>query len=153
LKIIFLNITPKNIQELFNINNNELSGYSDIPAWGMPMSWSDYDVNELMEGIKRSIEIENKIAYDNIPIEYGYSWDGPVQREKLLIEEKRYLRTLYSIMENGFEEKYGFIKVEILVDNNHNWRWSCISDFHRLAAMVALGYERIPAEVTKIIYR
>ena len=145
--------TPANIYELFNLDFSKYHGYSDIPAWGMPLPWRDYNIEEWMKGIQRSIALENKIEGNDIPIEYGFTWYGPVCKEKLVIEENRYIKTLYSIREKGYDEKFGFIKVEIFVDNSGEWRWSCINGLHRLACLVALGYTIIPAQISGVIYR
>lgn len=147
---------PKNIYELYGLDCSKDSKYIDYEPWKIPMPWENISIKEKTQLMRSTIDIENRRHADDISIGFGFPWYGPVKKEKLDIEAKRYIPVYRSIKQNGYKRNnkdYGDISVFILVNNEGEVRWWCIGGVHRLVCLVALGWKKIPARISGIIYR
>ena len=79
--------------------------------------------------------------------EHGSQAFGPVSEEKLQLEKSRLDAVLNSIGKTGFRPSLGgFPRGYFLVDADGEWVVVVREGFHRVAAMVHLGFSRIPIQ-------
>lgn len=80
--------------------------------------------------------------------EHGNQAFGPVSDEKIALEAHRLDSILYSITESGFEpEKYdGYPRGYFLFNSNNEWVFYLRGGFHRVGALIHMGYKSIPFE-------
>jgi len=79
--------------------------------------------------------------------EHGIQAFGPVSEEKLHLEASRLDRVLESISERGFRpEMGGFPRGYFLMDEDGDWVVIVRVGYHRVSAMVHLGFPTIPLQ-------
>lgn len=86
--------------------------------------------------------------------DYVYTDDAFKKREKerMIIESKRLYDVLMSIRRNGYNLKSKDKIGGILLLGKNDWTWQISNGNHRVSAMHALGYEKIPVLIKYVVY-
>jgi hypothetical protein len=92
----------------------------------------------------------DETAVDSTGSEKGLTRDhgnqafGPVSEEKLHLEAARLDRVLKSIRDRGFRPEIGgYVRGYIMLRPNGQWVFTIREGFHRTAALVQLGFDKI----------
>ncbi|MEX0928735.1 MAG: hypothetical protein WD266_04125 [Balneolales bacterium] len=80
--------------------------------------------------------------------EHGIQAYGPVTNEKIMLETRRLSDVLKSIKKTGFKPDVlgGYPRGYFLMDLKGRWSFLLDAGLHRVAALVHLGYRRIPVQ-------
>lgn len=73
----------------------------------------------------------------------GWKGFGPVSDALLEIETDRLIKVYKSLRENGFQDKFGYTTAGLFIAEK-DYFVHPVAGWHRIAAMIALGYEAIP---------
>lgn len=154
LSIYYTSVLPKSAGELALTSN--MSVLHTFPVWSIVMPWENKNIAEWKKMVEDSVIFENSVENSVAGIEKGWAWIGPVHDDKLHIEAKRLTRVLQSVQSHGYkrhDEDDGDITAHILVDEQNEWVWQSIAAQHRASVLSALGWEKVPLRVTKVIRR
>lgn len=138
------------------VDAEEGSRLYSFPAWAIIMPWQDEAIEEWLDHVSSMVALENKDYDRKVDISNGWAWLGPTDNTKCLIESKRLVSVFRSILENGYQrsdEHDSDILATILVKDENDWVWQSISAQHRASVLSALGYERVPVRVAKVVRR
>ena len=147
-------VHPNNAAEWLGFKSSQLSRMQVEPAWNSLLPWENVDLE--MKRQERSIcatqDNEEHGAY--IGIESGWRNFGPINKDVLDVEIKRLKNLCTSINNKGFlrTPPHGDVGAIVLMKDDSSWRWVVENGGqHRAAVLSALGYNKIPIKVWKII--
>jgi len=122
------------------------------PAWAIVFPWDPVSLDEKQNlfpiAVKRNRADHGLVIHSDDPTEIMR-----INEESSLISHAEQYAKLTDQIKNGFKHggEYGYVKAEILVDGEQV-RWKPGGDGnHRVAVAAALGLERIPVLITKVI--
>lgn len=147
---------PKTAAEVLGLSDKGASKIHSLPKTQFVYPWEGIkpDIRE-----KRLKKIEFK--YDNsvgetYKAEKGHKLYGPFDPDHMKVEIHRLLSVYNSIAENGYQRKEsndGDIKCHILINEKGDYALFVNVGTHRIAALSALGYDKVPVRITQAIYR
>ena len=144
---------PSSAADILNIQNDKLR---NEPSWATLLPWEQEDLETWKTHVKNSVLNENKRNKSNIDIEDGWAWSGPISEIKLMVEFNRLLKVVKSISKRGYNSKYhqdDYIVTYLLVNKHNQATHLARTGQHRLAALGALGYDKVKVKVFKIVYQ
>ena len=143
----------KNAAKYLDIDFNDEKNLKSYPWWASVYPWDnrtfddqlklypdEVKKNRLINGMKILFDNPDEIMKDDL-------------ENSLFSHAKQYAELTEEIKNNGFkyDVNYNHITAEIFVHND-KFCWKVGRDGnHRIAVLVALGFERIPVQITKII--
>lgn len=154
LSVYYTSVLLKSAGELALASKT--SALHDFPVWSIVMPWENKNLAEWKEHVENSVVSENSVENSTAGIEKGWAWIGPVHDDKLHIEANRLTRVLQSVQTYGYKRNDGDdgdIIAHILINEQNEWVWQSIAAQHRASVLSALGWEKIPIRVTKVIRR
>jgi len=143
---------PRDAAEVLTCATSDVVNLRDLHPLAAVTPWSPKSPHETQKKARHSVEIENREeGYTDLSVEDGTPSYGPVASEKGLMEYNRLVRTFNSIQSYGYVRgKEGEVREwgkdinGILLFRNGDYRLLVQSGYHRMAAVAASGYERIP---------
>lgn len=131
LQDYYAEVQPKDISDLYRLDCRDRLG-CNLPAWEIP--WYGRQIRTPPPGEA------------GLPRLDGVSFYGPVSERKLEAEYLRLVSVMESIDQFGFNpEKYGYPEGYVL-QHDDRARFFIRGGKHRVAALVALGKEKIPVK-------
>lgn len=152
LEHFYRTVKPQNAASLLN-TKEPVVGLRKFAPWGLVMPWDDITPQEQEKRVGQSVKKENEREKITIGIEKGWAWTGPAHSDKITIECRRLKKVIDSIKADGYyrnNEKGGDIPVTVL-KNGKDWVWQAKTGQHRAIALSALGYEKLPIRVIKLV--
>lgn len=142
----------KNVAEELGLGDFECK-LSDYPHWAKVLPWDANNINEKVKNfpfmVKKNRAMYNLVIESNDPDEIMR-----IDREYgIYSHAEQYEKIFSSIKQRGLlkSEKYGFMSAEILIKDG-KYRWKPGSDgSHRTTLSAAMGINKIPVIVEKII--
>lgn len=133
LERFYAEFRPANLAQMYGVTETGLKG-EDLPPWRLP--WCPWNQ-------QRPPQPEAGLG-----TEHGISYYGPCSPLKVEVEYRRLRSVADSIQAKGYQpdQKDGHIEGHFLRFGNQ-FRFYVQGGKHRAAALVALGYERIPVRV------
>lgn len=146
--------TPSDGNEVYAGFGNAPETLHSVPSFTVHAPWME------AEPTARQILMERTIAYENaaadepdLPPAAGYGLHGPVTRRKGQLEFLRLLETYESIQGRGFDRTISKEDVSAIgIERNGEFRFCIMHGQHRMAAMSALGYRKVPVNITKVVH-
>lgn len=108
----------------------------NVPGYGLP--WCEPPMPQGEKGLSA---------------DHGVQHYGPASGHKITVEAERLTRVYHSLQHNGFLPEHGFPSGYFLCNNNDDWVFVTMSGQHRTAAMVALEFKTIPAQMLSTMPR
>jgi hypothetical protein len=127
-----------------------------FPTWAIMMPWQRANIYKHSMNVRNNVRIENKENKENIGIDSGWAWTGPVAENKLSIESKRLNIVLDSILTKGYvthNGKDGHILGTILIKDNNSWVWQSVTGQHRTSVLAALEFSNVKVKVRMFVRR
>ena len=153
----YLSVVPNNTSQWLGLNENELPLLDKEPAWVSLLPWENTSIENKKQGRQECAIYDNKEHQKAYSIEKGWRNFGPVSEEILEIETNRLFNLMESIKKNGFlrdDIHGGDIGAIVLINEKNEWKWLVEwGGQHRAAVVSALGYEKIPIKVWKVVER
>lgn len=121
------------------------------PPFLIHAPWLTSTLEERAVDLPALIKAENeRHGEEDLPIEEGYSLQGPVSERKGKLEYNRLLRVLYSIRKDGYDQSYQPITAQVLLRGDEE-RYRIVHGHHRTAALAALGYSHLVLVPTMVV--
>lgn len=139
---------PENAAEAIVGFEYSPSGYHNLPPHLYRLApWRADTVEQVDYGVKRFTKKDSRDHSDgDMTLETdGYLYHGPVSLRKGKLEYKRLIQTYSYLKKEGYKRELGYAHFLVLRRGNSYRYLSQGNGNHRTAAMVALGYETIPA--------
>lgn len=133
LEQFYAEFSPANLAQMYGVTETGLKG-EDLPPWRLPWcAWTE----------QRPPQPERGLG-----IEHGISYYGPCSPQKVSVEYRRVNAVVASIKAKGYQpdRKDGHIE-GFFMRSGSQFRFYVQGGKHRAAALVALGFERIPVRV------
>lgn len=149
-------VQPENAAQWLDLDPPGPARLLAEPPWAAVFPWRARSVASYRQAYEGAAIAENRANGQDIGIEVGWLFCGPVRREKVAIEAGRILGVLRSIAREGYQRADGDdgdVRATALVNETLEWRWLITAGNHRAAAAAALGYESIPIRVNLVISR
>lgn len=133
LERFYAEFKPANLAQMYGVTDTGLKG-AQLPPWRLP--WCPWDE-------QRPPQPEHGLG-----VEHGISYYGPCTPQKIDTEYQRLRAVAASIQAKGYQPdlKDGHIEGLFMRSGAH-YRFYVQGGKHRAAALVALGFERIPVRV------
>lgn len=140
----------KNANDFLGLNEWERCFPTDSHPYEFTYPWNTASPIEVKEFIITTTRNEN----ERYAFKSHEALDLPfASDEKIRIEVTRLLDLLTSIRTQGFKQQVkDYLGCFVLV-SGEDWRWYVQGGQHRAAVLAALGFEKIPVSVRKIIRR
>lgn len=138
---------PSNCGESMLMRKNTEFQTLTCPPYVFPKPWSAEDIESLIR--RREQTIKKHLDRHNIPDpgpHHGTHFHGPVSSHKGQVEIDRLISVFESLSKQGYDRSYGDVKV-VMVQSGSDTRFLVCGGNHRIAAMSALGYETVPAQL------
>ncbi|EGR0668465.1 hypothetical protein M2G36_19500 [Vibrio vulnificus] len=155
MKKYYSQVQPKNLSEWFGIQGN-INTNKTPPTIGI-FPWDDLNVEQKAAHV-RECAIHDSVTNSKKKIDLNHGWRnfGPVSEDLLQLEVERLIKVYESIKYHGYVRNFdddGDIGAFVLI-NGDDWKW-CVDwgGQHRIAALRALGYQKVKIKVWKIIYK
>jgi hypothetical protein len=150
---------PANLSQLMGLGSMDDGPASKLSPYAFIFPWGGTPSVKLMRNKIVLISKENRAHHAKLAGKHGWLTCGPIAAEKGMLEYARQVKTLHSIQKHGYQRDNGMdgdLCGTVLVNGN-----DCVLGIspgqHRIAALVALGYDVAPVRIghTKIpiIYR
>ena len=140
---------PANLAELMGLEPMDNDSASRLSPYAFIFPWGGIPSARLMRKKLVVLSKENRAHYAKIAGKHGWVTCGPISVEKGMLEYSRQVKTLQSIQQHGYQRndgKDGDVCGTVLVNDN-----DCVLGIspgqHRIAALVALGYEAAPIRI------
>jgi hypothetical protein len=146
LKKFFDNWRPQNAHEALVGFENAPSQFKEFPPHLFHLTpWLSKTPSEKDKQIRRVYRNDHaQHGLDDLGIEGGCKHYGPVSRVKGQLEFDRLVGVYRSLKDRGYDRKHGDVRVRP-VKQGSELIFLNRGGYHRMAAMVALGYEKVPA--------
>lgn len=149
-------VQPASAAQLLGVAQSDAPRFADQPSWAALMPWDSVSLDEWCTNHQLSVARENFDHGQSLTVADGWSWVGPVSRQKLEVEVLRLKKVLDSVLAGGYERNDGHdgdILAAALVNEQQQWRWQALTGQHRAVVLAGLGYETIPIRIVKIVFR
>ena len=150
-------VQPESAAEWLGLSERDVPEFDEVPGWMRIFPWRNVSLSTRRKAIERVARRENKKHGVDAGADAGWRAFGPVSEEVLQVEVERLYRLMKSISENGLlrhNEPHGDIRAVALVNESGEWHWQ--TDWggqHRVAALTAMGYERLPVRIWRVVFR
>lgn len=136
------------------------AGFKDAPEvltsiapFAVHAPWMAADPKDRQSVMERYIHDENRVAgYDGLTAKSGYGLHGPVSKTKGEIEFRRLINVYKSIEANGYDRTQGDGDITVTgIEYNGDFRFCVMHGQHRIAALSALEFKKVPVKVVRIV--
>ena len=148
LEKFYSSCKPKTMMDVLSLNNSTMQR---IPAIATVMPWWNLTPKMRLQQIATNPHGDLLLGRETVRFglkkegNYGWQYFGPVSQEVGEIEFKRLTAVYDSIDTHGYRWKKSIpIHGEFLISND-DWLWVGLGGKHRMSALVALGWEFLPA--------
>jgi hypothetical protein len=137
---------PQNAHEALVGFDGAPSRFNDLPPYLFHLTpWLSYKPSEQDKEIQRTYRKDHaQYGHYNLTIENGCKHYGPVSQVKGQLEFDRLINVYHALEEEGYDRSHGDLRIRP-VKRGSEFIFLNRGGYHRMAAMVALGYKKAPA--------
>jgi len=154
LQDFYQSFQPKNVAERLGLVLENSKGKNREYLKSHPlktvMPWESINPEDRY---KLNINVFTKECKEYGQLEYkskdGYNAFGPISLRILEMEYNRLVSVYKSIKDQGYNEKYGYLKAGSVFVKDNDYKLSIVGGRHRAAVMFSLKYEYIPVTISK----
>lgn len=152
LKDFYERYQPKNVAALHDVNlspkDTLQKEYFDSHPMSIVFPWYEesYTPINRKESLVKNMEKEYKRYIDKdtkYDILEGWRAFGPMSDRNILLDYERLTTTFDSILKEGYDFKYGYIRMGILKKGD-DYKHVVLEGWHRTTCLLALNYSSIP---------
>jgi hypothetical protein len=150
----YYSFRPGTVNEWFKIDfgNPLLSQY---PPWYGVLPWRARSMKGLGDTVVRSTKSDNERHGVSVEGIADWSMCGPVTESKVDAEVERLCLLQDSIRKQGYQRSAlpdGDVCGTALIRGD-DWVWLITHGYHRACVLAAMGHERIPVRINKVVFR
>lgn len=149
-------VRPASAARWLGFGPGEVPALDDQPPWARVLPWESADIEGRRQTAEMVAAAEGRQQGWQLSIEDGWNSYGPVSRRLVAMETERLLTLMRSIGRAGYrrtDRPGGDIDVSVLWGDERSWHFEVTGGAHRAAVVAALGYERIPVRITRLVRR
>ena len=149
LEAYYSHFQPKHAGDLFVLPPPP-SLLEEVPPFAFVWPWDSESVQARLQDRLVRIKKENEARGVRLSMSHGYNSYGPVSQHKGNIEFLALARLVDSIWQKGYvrnDEPDGDVRVIPLINEKLSVRYLVRWGHHRVSALAALGFERLPVAI------